>query len=162
MIRKAEEEDFESILYLEVNSNHPFYEIHPKRRKGIPVWLKRRFNETNNEFYVYEKEKKVIGYVALKKEFPAPNSGEIICLSVSIEKQRKGIGKELMDFAEKRLEKLGFTRSFLYTGKENPKAQKFYEKLGYKKINEFPNYYGAGDIAFLYGKRLKNENQDNY
>jgi ribosomal protein S18 acetylase RimI-like enzyme len=155
MIRKAEEKDFENILSLEMNSNHPFYEIHTERRKGIPVWLKRRFNESNNEFYVYEKEGKIIGYVALKKEFPAPNSGEIICLNVSVEEQRKGIGKELMGFAEKRIEELGFTRSFLYTGKENPRAQNFYEKLGYEKINEFPDYYGTGDVAFLYGKWLK-------
>ena len=155
MIRKAQEEDLDEIISLEMNSSHPFYEIYPERRKGIPIWVTRRFNESNNEFFVYEKNNVVIGYVGLKKEFPAPESGEIITLTVSIEEQRKGIGKELMDFAEKRLEELGFGRSFLYTGKENPRAQSFYGKLGYKKINEFPDYYGTGDVAFLYGKWLK-------
>lgn len=154
MIRKATEDDFESILNIEINSNHPFYEKYPKRRKGIPVWLKRKFSEPNNEFYVYETSE-IIAYIALKKEFPAPDSGEIICLSVLTKEQRKGIGKKLVLFAEKRLKQLGFTRFFLYTGKENSKAQRFYEKLGYKKINEFPGYYSTGDTAVLFGKWLK-------
>ena len=156
MIRKAKENNFESILNVEKNSGHPFYEKYPKRKEGIPAWLKRRFSEKNNEFYVYVK-KEIIAYIALKKEFPAPNSGEIICLSVLTKEQKKGIGKELVKFAEKRLEKLGFTRVFLYTGKENNNAQKFYEKLDYKKINEFPNYYGTGDTAILFGKILGRE-----
>ena len=33
----------------------------------------------------------------------------------------------------------------------------FYEKLDYKKINEFPNYYGTGDTAILFGKWLEQE-----
>lgn len=155
MIRRATDKDFESILFVEQNSNHPFYEKYPRRKKGISPWLKRRFSEKNNEFYVYEKDK-IIAYVALKKEFPAPNSGELICLSVLVKEQRRGIGKELAQFVEERMRELGLTRIFLYTGKENINAQRFYEKLNYKKINEFPNYYGKGDMAILYGKCLKN------
>ena len=61
-----------------------------------------------------------------------------------------------MRFAEERASELGFERIFLYTSLEGNKgARKFYEKIGYKKINVFPGWYSWGDDAVLYGKRLR-------
>ncbi len=173
MIRQAKSNDFESILKIEKNSAHPFYEKYPQRKKGIAKWLKRRFSKKDNEFYVYVDEDnisnpdnnnnddfqnsddKIIAYVAFKKNFSAPDSCEIICLSVLKEKQNQGIGRKMTKFIEMRAKELNFKRIFLYTGKENVNAQHFYEKLNYKKINEFPDFYGCGDTAILYGKLLK-------
>lgn len=155
MIRKAEKEDFDQLVYLDANSGHIFYEKKPEWKKGIPKWFRGMFDNKNNDFRVFEKENKIIGSVGLDKDFSVHNSCAIIFLSVLKEEHGKGIGRELAQFIEKKAKELGFERIFLYTGDDNVGAQKFYEKLNYKKINEFPGYYSWGQTAFLYGKGLK-------
>lgn len=155
MIRKANDKDFEQLVYVDGNSGLPFYEQKPEYKKGIAKWLKPLFENTVNEFYVYEENKKIVGFVALKKDFSAPNSCELELLAVLKEEHGKGIGKTLTQFIEKRAEELKFERIFLYTGEDNIPAQHFYVKNCYKKINEFPEYYSWGDTAVLYGKKLK-------
>ncbi len=157
MIRKANDIDFERLVYVDANNGHIFYEKKPTWKKGIAKWLKPLFENTTNEFYVYEENKKMAGFVALKKDFSAPNSCELELLAVLKEKHGKSIGRRLTKFIEKRAEELNFDRIFLYTGEDNIPAQQFYQKNGYKKINEFPKYYSWGDTAVLYGKRLKKD-----
>jgi ribosomal protein S18 acetylase RimI-like enzyme len=160
MIRKAKEEDFKPLVNLDSNSGHIFYEKKPEWKKGIAEWFRGMFDNINNDFYVYEQEGKIVGAIGLDKDFPVHNSCGIIFLAVLKEEHGKGIGRELVEFIENKV-KMGFTRIFLYTGDDNIGAQKFYLKLGYKKINEFPGYYSWGQTAFLYGKILKKEIKSN-
>jgi len=52
-----------------------------------------------------------------------------------------GIGKKIMDTAEEDLRHRGFYYATLNVGKDNPNAQRFYERLGYKVIaNEAGNW----------------------
>ncbi len=155
MIRKSNDKDFEQLVYVDTNSGLPFYEKKPEYKKGIAKWLKPLFENPINEFYVYEENGKIVGFIALKKDFPVHNSGELLLLAVLKEEHGKGIGRTLTKFIEKRAEELNFDRIFLYTGEDNIKAQQFYQRNGYKKINEFPGYYSWGDTAILYGKGIK-------
>ena len=62
-----------------------------------------------------------------------------------------------MNFIEEYAKKNDFRKVFLYTGKNMKLTRKFYEKLGYKMINEFPGYYGyptGNTTAVLYAKPL--------
>ena len=152
MIRKAKNEDFKRIVYVDANSGLPFYEKNPERKKDICQWLKPIFDNKINEFYVYEKEKNIVGLVALKKDFPNYDSCELIYLSVLKEEHRKGIGKQLLKFIGNKAKLFGFKRIFVYTGDDNIVAQHLYEKFSYEKINEFPSFYSWGQTAFLYGK----------
>jgi ribosomal protein S18 acetylase RimI-like enzyme len=47
-----------------------------------------------------------------------------------------GIGKKIMDTAEEDLRQRSFSYAILNVGKDNPNAQRFYERLGYKVIAE--------------------------
>ena len=62
-----------------------------------------------------------------------------------------------MKYAEEWARKKGFRKICLYTDETNKKARGFYKHLGYKKINEFPEYYSfeKDNTAVLYGKKLK-------
>ncbi len=63
-----------------------------------------------------------------------------------------------MKFIEDYSKKEGFRKVCLYTGKNMKKTRKFYEKIGYKLINEFPGYYGyptGNTTAVLYCKKIK-------
>lgn len=155
MIRKAVNDDFEQLVYLDANSGHIFYEKNPNRKKGIPKWFRGMFDNQNNDFYVNEENGKIVAAIGLDKDFPVHNSCGIIFLAVLKEEHGKGIGRELVQFIENKAKKLGSERIFLYTADDNLDAQKFYGKLGYEKINEFPGYYSWGQTAFLYGKGLK-------
>ncbi|MBU0459706.1 MAG: GNAT family N-acetyltransferase [Nanoarchaeota archaeon] len=155
MIRKATEEDLDKIIFLDLNSDHIFYKKNPNFKKGVPKWMKEKFNEKNKEVYVYEKKNTIIGAAFLKKSFSVYNSCEIDYLAVLKSEQGQGIGKKLIEFIEKKAQELGFERIFIYTGLDNLKAHRFYEKNNYKKINEFPGYYSWGDTAVLFGKKLK-------
>ncbi|MBT4651784.1 GNAT family N-acetyltransferase [Candidatus Woesearchaeota archaeon] len=155
MIRNAQEEDFELLVDLDANSGHVFYENNPNWKKGIPEWFRGMFDNNNNDFYIYEENEKIVGAIGLDKDFPVPNSCGIIFLAVLKEEHGKGIGGKLVQFLEEKAKGSGFERIFLYTSDDNVDAQGFYNKRGYAKINEFPGYYGWGQTAFLYGKRLK-------
>ena len=55
-----------------------------------------------------------------------------------------GIGKKIMETAEEDLRQRGFSYAILNVGKENPNAQRFYERLGYAAIGE-----EAGNWSYL-------------
>lgn len=166
-IRKARRSDFKNIVEVNYNSNHPLNIKFNATRKELCQWFMPKFLDKESETYVYEENNigaerncrahtKIIGVIVLKKYFSVHNSCEITVLAVDKNFQRKGIGGKLVKFIEKRTKKLGFKRLFLYTSlKNNRKARRFYEKIGYKKINIFPGYYSWGGDAVLYGKKLK-------
>jgi ribosomal protein S18 acetylase RimI-like enzyme len=118
-------------------------------------WVANLFNnlikDKNYEIYLYENS----GVVALKKEFNGFNNCEIYWLTVDKKDHRKGIGKELLQFVENRAKKLKFKGIYIYTHPIHKVAIRFYKKMNYKKINEFPNYYSNGDKSILFGKVLR-------
>ena len=56
-----------------------------------------------------------------------------------------GIGKLIMDTAEKNLVQRGFTYSMLNVGKDNPNARRFYERLSYAVIADEPGNWSYLD-----------------
>ena len=77
-------------------------------------------------------------------------------LAVKKKCQEQGLGTKLIKFIEKYAKRNGFRKIYLYTGKNMKRTRKFYEKLGYKLVNEFPGYYGysKNNTAVLYVKKL--------
>ena len=68
--------------------------------------------------------------------------------------QGKGIGKQMMKFAEKIAVGLGRKRIELATSKKNLQAISFYKKIGYRIVKEVENYYGEGEIRYMCEKTL--------
>ncbi|HZX44481.1 MAG TPA: GNAT family N-acetyltransferase, partial [Candidatus Nanoarchaeia archaeon] len=64
-------------------------------------------------------------------------------------------GKKLVSFAESYCKDQAKKGIYLYTHPLHKAAIKLYKKLGYQKVNVFPNYYSNGDASILYGKLLK-------
>jgi ribosomal protein S18 acetylase RimI-like enzyme len=56
-----------------------------------------------------------------------------------------GVGKKIMDTAEDDLRQRGFSYVTLNVGKDNPSAQRFYERLGYKAIADEPGNWSYLD-----------------
>ena len=120
--------------------------------------LIKRFKEKQEIFFGYKKDNELVGYVTLKPFFPGHKHCEVYWLAVKNKYQGQGIGKKLMKFIETYAKKQGFRKICIYTGKNMKKTRKFYEKIGYKHINDFPKYYGfakGNTTAVMYYKELK-------
>lgn len=124
MIRPFTETDLESIINIWLEASiisHNFItkdywvsKIDDMKEKYIP----------NSETYVYERDKQILGFFSLSEN-------RLAAIFVSPGFQNQGIGKEMISQAKLLREEL---RLNVY--KENTKSIIFYEKTGFKKINE--------------------------
>lgn len=122
-------------------------------KKGI----QNRFDKGHEIFFGYKKNNELVGYVTLKPFFPGYKHCEVYWLAVKKKCQGQGLGTKLMKFIEKYAKKNGFRKVCLYTGKDMKLTRKFYKKIGYQLVNEFPGYYGyqtGNTTAVLYAKLL--------
>jgi len=79
--------------------------------------------------------------------------GYIQVLAMAAEWRSRGIGAQLVEFAEQRI----FRESpnvFLCVSAFNPRAQKFYARLGYERIGELKDYVVAGQSEILMRKTI--------
>lgn len=88
-----------------------------------------RFKATENKL--------VVGTIDCKIE---PGVLYISALMVKECYRGKGIGKLLINKAEEHAKKYGVHRSWLFTG-EDWENRSFYEKIGFKYIATFPDFY---------------------
>ena len=118
--------------------------------------LIKRFKQGHELFFGYKGNGILKGYVAVKPFFPGYKHCEIYWLAVRKNYQGQGIGTKLMKFAEAYARGKGFRKVCLYTNKRMKKTRRFYEKLGYKPVNELPDFYGypRNKTAVLYIKKV--------
>jgi ribosomal-protein-alanine N-acetyltransferase len=79
--------------------------------------------------------------------------GYIRALVVAPERRSRGIGAQLMRFAEDRI----FRESpnvFLCVSGFNPRAQRFYQRLGYERVGELKHYVVADQSEILMRKSI--------
>jgi len=84
---------------------------------------------------------------------PADEEGqthvEVLAIAVTPEFQRRGIGCELLQFAQKEAENLGERRLFLHTARENLAAQKLFLSNGFRPVQSKPRFYPSGQDALM-------------
>lgn len=119
--------------------------------------LVKRFNKKHELFFGYREEGILKAYITIKLFFPAHKRCEVHWLAVRKEFHQEGIGSKLMRHIELYAKKNGFRKVCLYTNKKKKLARRFYEKNGFKIVNEFPNYYGfkKNNAAVLFAKDIK-------
>ena len=104
---------------------------------GQELWKAKRF------IFTAEEKGKIVGFVGFEI---AAGVCHIESLLIAKDKRRLGIGKTLMEKAEKMARKLKVHKIFLTTGK-NWKSTKFYDLLGYRVAVTFQNHYGHQDFV---------------
>lgn len=117
------------------------------------------FYETSPEtFIVAEEHHKIIGFAIGIKQ---PNTiGRIVMIGTSGEKQRRGVGSNLL----RHLITLFSTNQTplieLEVKKTNTNAIRFYQKHGFHIIEEIPNFYQDGVAAFIMRRTLSAHTSD--
>jgi ribosomal-protein-alanine N-acetyltransferase len=74
---------------------------------------------------------------------------EVLAIAVTPAVQQRGIGEELLQYAQKCLEELGEPRLFLHTAKENLAAQKLFLRNGYRPVETKKGFYPSGQDALM-------------
>ena len=64
-----------------------------------------------------------------------------------------GVGRALLAHLEARASELGYSELWLETRKVNARAVRFYERHGYRRIDNYGRYVGV-DAAICFGKAL--------
>ena len=103
--------------------------------------IARKLNAQPELFLVGLEDEQVVGTVMAGYE---GHRGWINYLAVSLEQQGRGLGRQLMDEAEKRLRALGCPKINLQVRSGNDAVRAFYEAVGYKL-----------DEVVSFGKRLE-------
>ncbi len=116
----------------------------------------------DNCAYGYFDNDELSGYVAISEDYyPGYDAIEwkirgkftvIHRLFVKPDKQRKGIAKKLMEFAEKLSLENGYKSIRLDAFSKNPAALKFYDDTGYKRVGSFEARKKG--LFFCYEKEL--------
>lgn len=117
--------------------------------------LKSDFSSHRLSEYVWEEQNQVSAMLSFgdTADTDITEAFEIWRIYVDAHFQQKGIGKQLLDFAEQQAKKQGYKRIVIWAFKSNHRAISFYQKQGYCIDKE--EYLGEPYLAT--GIRLKKE-----
>lgn len=100
-----------------------------------------------------DEQDKPCGFIWFSTEGSLGRGGYIKFLAVSSEARGMGVGQMLMNEAEKEIAQRSL-HAFLLTSHFNDRAQRFYERLGWSKVGELPDFAVDGICEFIYHKKL--------
>ncbi|MGV8983918.1 GNAT family N-acetyltransferase [Clostridium sp.] len=165
MIRKASLEDLkdimeiikQTIIVMHTYNNYQWDENYPKEKDFIDDIQKQNL-------FVLEKEDKIAGIICINKEEPAEytemnwtlNEAALVIhrMSVSPSYRRKGIGTELMKFADELALKNNLRYIKTDTYSINPNMNALFVRCRYKLIGEM-SFLGKEKPFYCYEKVLK-------
>jgi ribosomal protein S18 acetylase RimI-like enzyme len=105
--------------------------------------------DSDREVHVATVDKLVVGVTIL--QLAGVLNGYIQILAMHPDWRNRGLGTQLMHFAEERI----FRQSpnvFLCVSEFNHRAQKFYERLGYQRVGELKDFLAHGHSEILMRK----------
>jgi len=127
-IRKATENDVEAIHRLNKNELGYGYPLEETKDKLVKL-----LNDEGNEILVAESDGTVVGYIHASNYdvLYAPHMKNILAVAVDNAYRRNGIGKLLIDEAEKWAKQTGACGIRLVSGSARVDAHEFYGSCGY-------------------------------
>lgn len=115
-------------------------------------------NNTNHRYWYVEDGGKIIGAIGVRENKYGSGGYEMDSDYVAVHKdyRNKGVASMLLNEMEKFVKQSNGRYIHVLTCDINSyiPARKFYEKKGYKKVAEIPNYYVAGEGRIDYFKEL--------
>lgn len=116
-------------------------------------------------FFAYDRDQ-LVGYLKIntgtaQNEFKTSKSAEVERIYVEAKSQKKGIGKQLLDFAENYARERDKEYLWLGVWERNPNAIRLYERHGYEKIDTHIYVIGTDpQTDFIMRKNLTYERTD--
>lgn len=113
-------------------------------------WL---LGSPSSRFLVAEQSGRIIGY-ALVLTRRGSRAARLYSIAVAAGHAGRGIGRRLLEAAERSAAAAGAERLRLEVRADNAAAQHLYASSGYGRIADLENYYEDGAAGFRYEKRL--------
>lgn len=145
MIRPMKLADLDAVMEIELD-------LFPKE-----AWSKDMFLEElaevplSREVVVLEQADQVIGYASLRF---VGHEGDINTIAIARGHQRKGFGKQLLNWLEQTAVRHGVRELFLDVRTDNEPAIDLYKGAGFVRIDIRRNYYGPSIDADVMRKKL--------
>jgi ribosomal-protein-alanine N-acetyltransferase len=116
----------------------------------------RRFAEAKKARVVLAEESGVlVGFVLLHLEdMEQGRAGYVVTLDVAPEHRRRGVAGQLMRAAESQARAEGCAAVVLHVFIGNGSAIRFYERIGFARLQREEDFYGPGMDAWVFHKRL--------
>ena len=106
--------------------------------------------------FVAESDSSIVGYICFGPTPLTEGTWDVYWVAVAPQKQRQGIGKVMMEFAETRMREAK-ARLILIETSSKPnyeRTRRFYEAQSYETICRIPDFYTPGDDLIILQKRL--------
>jgi len=84
--------------------------------------------------------------------------GYVVTLDVAEEFRRRGLARQLMEAMEHQAMDAACAVVGLHVFVGNESAIHFYERAGYERVGDVPDFYGEGLNAWVYRKKLEGQN----
>ncbi len=94
-----------------------------------------------------------VGFIWFRLDGTFHHSGYVRWIAVAPAARGRGVGEQLMRYAEERILRRG-PNVFLTVSAFNRRAQAFYRKLGYTEVGAIPNYVVPGITERLYRRTV--------
>lgn len=155
MIRKLTKTDRPSLESILKNTE----EFISEEREVALELIDEALNNDEQDYYnvfVYEKDNVILGYYCIGQRSLTNGVYDLYWIVVESNSQNKGIGKELLEHAEKYTEdKKGRWILIETSSKEKYlNTRNFYLRNYFTQVAEIKDFYSVGDNLIIYGKYL--------
>jgi ribosomal protein S18 acetylase RimI-like enzyme len=116
----------------------------------------RRGAKSGYEFIFAEKAGELVGYCAWGAVPLTKGSYDLYWIAVAPEAQGLGVGRRLMDLAEREIAKLGGGRLYIETSSRDAyvRTRRFYRAAGYSRAARLQDFYARGDHKVVFCKTI--------
>jgi len=106
--------------------------------------------------FVVEDQGDVVGWICFGPTPCTVSTYDIYWIAVARERQRQGIGRAMIEFAESRIRERGGRTAVVETsGRADYEATRvFYLRSGYRETARIPDFYAPGDDKIIFVKNL--------
>ena len=121
-----------------------------------------RKGDASGYFFAFaELDGRTVGYSCYGPIACTANSYDIFWIAVHSDSQKGGLGKWLMSVTEELIFSRSGERIYVETsGRDHYlPTRKFYDRCGYQKVAELPNFYGRDDSKIIYLKTNQSTSQ---
>lgn len=116
-----------------------------------------RGEESGYYFVMAEEGEELLGYVSYGPIACTVSSFDLYWIAVEPSLQGKGLGKRLLQEAERLIQKMAGTRIYVETSSkpQYESTRIFYERCGYETASVLEDFYAPGDSKVTYLKVLR-------
>lgn len=152
-IRSWTEDDIAGMA--DIMCSHALWQHYGVTRASAADRLVNLFAALEQGFVAEDEHKKLMGFV-LYNALTLGNSGYIHLFGIHASATGHGLGQDLLGYVERDLRTHQVNRLVLLCTAWNHGARRFYERMGFVKVGELPDWVQNGTTEVLYAKHLDN------